>query len=217
MGRRLLLIGMVIALPIALLTTIGAGAAWAPTSSVRFVGNLSCNLQGTITITPAATNTNTGPWTVAFNGTNNACVGLPYTTTSGTTAHTSLTQGGETLTGSTESFSVVVTGTGAVGTLCHLLEFGGVIARPISFTINWTGTSPITATHVSYPNGGNIMPPGIIDLLNGTTTGSFTGTADIALGYNLAHVFAACASVAGLSTLPVNHLGGDNLMVGPAF
>jgi hypothetical protein len=129
---------------------------------------------------------------------------------------TPLIEGGEKLKSSTETFTFTVTGTGAVGTLCHDLEYGGPIATPISFGINWIGTSPISGTQVSYPNGGTIYP-GLIALLNGTTGGSFAGTADILLGYNLANVFTACASTGGLSTSPVNHLGGDNLMVGPAF
>ena len=220
MSRKLFLSALAIALPVALLATIGSGVASGqsikPTTPVTFVGNISCNLQGTLTITPAATNTNTGPWTVAFTGKNNMCVGLPYTNSTGTTVTTPLIQGGEKLKKSTENFTFTVTGTGAVGTLCHDLEGGGPIATPINFGINWIGTSPITGTQVSYPNGGTIVP-GLIELLNGTTGGSFAGTADILLGYNLAHVFTACASVGGLSTLPLNHLGGDNLMVGPAF
>jgi hypothetical protein len=220
MSRKLFLAALAIALPVALLATIGSGAASGqsvrPATPVTFVGNISCNLQGTITITPAATNTNPGPWVVKFTGKNNKCVGLPYTNTAGTTVTTPLTQSGEKLKSSTETFTFTVTGTGALGTLCHDLELGGPIATPITVAINWLGTSPITGTQVSYPNGGTIYP-GLIALLNGTTGGSFAGTADILLGYNLANVFTACASTAGLSTLPVNHLGGDNLMVGPAF
>jgi hypothetical protein len=220
MVRKLLLAAMAVAIPTALLATVGSGAASSarprPTTAITFVGNISCNLQGTITISPAATTANAGPWTVTFKGTNNKCVGLPYTTAAGGTTTTPLTQGGEKLKGSTESFSYQVTGAGALGTLCKDLEFGGPIATPISFGISWTGTSPITATRVAYPNGGTVYP-GLIALVNGPTTGSFAGTADVLLGYNLAKVFTGCASAAGLSSLPANHLGGDNLMVGPAF
>jgi hypothetical protein len=209
-----------ITIPMALLATVGSGIASSarprPTTAVTFVGNVSCNLQGTFTISPAATTSNAGPWTVTFKGTNNKCVGLPYTTAAGGTTTTPLTQSGEKLKGSTESFSYVVTGAGALGTLCRNLEFGGPIATPIGFGITWIGTSPITPTKVTYPNGGTVYP-GLIALVNGATSGSFAGTADVLLGYNLATVFTDCASAAGLSSLPANHLGGDNLMVGPAF
>ncbi len=53
--------------------------------------------------------------------------------------------------------------------------------------------------------------------VNGPTSGSFAGTIDVLLGYNLVTVANDCALATGLTTLPMNHLGGDNLMVGPAF
>jgi hypothetical protein len=65
---------------------------------------------------------------------------------------------------------------------------------------------------------GTTIVPGVLEWLNGPTTGSFAGTTDILLGYNLASVFADCAAGGpGISSLPVTSLGGDNLMVGPAF
>lgn len=205
----------------ALLVTIESAVAYSRavkssnSDPVTFTGNISCNLQGTATITPAATNTGSGPWTVSFTGANNKCVGL---------GSTSLTQGGpagpsETLKASKESFSFTFTNpAGALGGLCLALENGGAIATGITVTITWIGTSPITSTTVSYPNGGQILP-GLILLQNGSVpaTSSFGGTADIFLGYNLATVWTDCAKATGLASLPLNHLGGDNLMVGPAF
>jgi hypothetical protein len=220
MARKSVLMAMTVALPIAFLTTVGSGVAWAPTPPpppVTFVGNISCNLQGTITITPAANNVNFGTYVVKFTGTNNHCVGLP-TSSTGTTV-TPLTQGGEHLKKSTDTFTFTFPQTSTTGgLLCTTLEHGGPIPTPISTTINWLGTSPITSTGVMFPNGGTIVP-GVIELLNGGNApgSSFAGTTDILLGYNLASVFAACATTAGLSTFPVNHLGGDNLMAGPAF
>lgn len=59
--------------------------------------------------------------------------------------------------------------------------------------------------------------PGLIMWVNGPTSGTFAGTIDLFLGYNIITVAADCGLATGLSTLPVNSLGGDNLMVGPAF
>jgi len=221
MSKKLMLGALSAVLPVAtFVVAIGVGSASGkvrPHSPVTFVGNLSCNLQGTLTVSPAAFNgVGSGPWTVTFTGKNNHCKGLPYTTSSGTTATTPLSQGGETLKKSTESFSYSVSGSGALGLLCSDFEHGGPIATPIGFGITWLGTSPITGTQLNYPNGGT-QYPGLIALINGSAGGSFTGTADVLLGYNLVTVNTDCASAAGLSTLAINHLGGDNLMVGPAF
>jgi hypothetical protein len=215
---KLSLVAMAVAAPLALLATMGSTVASAGSAGpavadpATFTGNISCNLQGTATITPAATNTGKGPWTVTFTGKNNKCVGL---------GATSLTQGSpqETLTGSTDSFSFTfINPAGALGGLCLALETGGTIATPIVTTINWLGTSPITPTTVSYPNGGQILP-GLILLKNGgvPATSSFAGTADIFLGYNLATVWTDCALATGLSTLKLKHLGGDNLLAGTSF
>lgn len=223
MIRRFAMVVTGIGLLAALWASAGSEAASAnarpPVPPVTFVGNISCDLQGSITITPAAFNgIGSGTWTVTFVGKNNHCVGLPYVNSLGTTSTTPMTQGGERLTHSKDTFSFTVNGSGAVGLLCNDFEYGGPIATPVTTTINWLGTSPITSTGVTFPNGGTIVP-GVIELLNGTNAlgSSFAGTTDILLGYNLATVFTACASTTGLSTLPVNHLGGDNLMVGPAF
>ena len=61
------------------------GESVKPTTPVTFVGNISCNLQGTITISPGwEPKTNTGPWVVTFTGTKTGGVGLPYTSSTGT-------------------------------------------------------------------------------------------------------------------------------------
>jgi len=219
MFRKAFLAPVAATVAIALLVTIGTDVASANSakpalSPVTFAGNISCNLQGKLSISPPATLTSAGPWTVTFTGTNNKCVGL------GTTSLTqggSAAGGGETLKSSKESFTfTIVNVTGALGTLCTDLETGGPIATPVNTTINWLGTSPITPSAVVFPNGGTFLP-GLIQLVNGPTGGSFAGTTDILLGYNLATVWTQCATATGLATLPVNHLGGDNLMVGTAF
>jgi len=220
MLRKAFLASTAATVVIALLVTIGVEAASSAKSSragsdpTTFTGNISCNLQGIISISPAATLTSAGPWTVTFKGVNNKCVGLGGTSlTQGGTP----TGGGETLTKSTDTFTFTVQNvTGALGTLCTDLETGGPIATPVNTTIDWLGTSPITASTVVFPNGGQFVP-GLIQLLGGSTSGSFTGTTDVLLGYNLLTVWTDCATATGLATLPVNHLGGDNLMVGTAF
>lgn len=218
MIRKPLVATTVIAVSIVLVDLIGSRPAWAPPPPVTFVGNVSCNLQGTITITPAAFNASPGSWMVTFAGHNNACVGLP-SGTGGVTTTTPLTQGGVHLTHSTDTFSFTAYGgsNSTSPTLCADLEHGGPLtASAFTTTIHWLGSGPITPTGVSF--SGATAVPGIIELLNGTNTnGSFAGTTDILLGYNLASVFTQCGSTLGLSHLPVNHLGGDNLMVGPAF
>jgi hypothetical protein len=217
--KGLFLAAMVVVLPIAVLTTVGSGIASGsasqpvPASPVTFVGNVSCNLVGKLTINPPVTDTSNAPETVTFNGKNSKCVGLP--TAVGTTP---MTQNGVKLKSSHESFVFSFIGTGGAGALCQSLKVGMMPTPPtvITMPINWTGTGPITQTLLNFPNG-LLFYPGLAVLVNGSATGSFAGTSDVLLGYNLANVFTACASSTGLSSLPINQLGGDNLMVGPAF
>jgi len=222
MIRKFVLVAMTVALPVALLTTVGSGVASSNPphplviGPVTFTGNVSCNLSGALTISPPATNTSTGPYTVTFTGKNKKCVGLYGTILSqglpGTTALVTLKK-------SLESFSYVVPATpNAPGNLCNTFLSGGS-APPVlpPFPITWFGSGgTISPTIASFPLGGNILP-GLMTWINGPTVGSFAGTTDLFLGYNLVTVAAGCAVATGISTLPVNDLGGDNLMVGPAF
>jgi len=225
MSKKLLFAALFALVPVAILVSVGSGVASGHPNNppVTFTGAVSCNLQGTLSITPAALQGSGSPsYTLMFKGTNNHCVGLPYQTAStGTWTTTPLVQGGETLKKSKESFTVTVSLPGAVINLCNDLEFGGasLAVTPFAAAITWIGTSPITPTQVSFPAGSSltIPVPGVIALMNGTTAGSFAGTVDISLGYNVAKVFAGCATAAGLSTLPINHLGGDNLLVGQGY
>lgn len=224
MLRKFALMAMAVALPVALLTAVAPGVATAgkvhPSGigPVTFVGNVSCNLTGKITISPPVTNTSVGPYTITFTGTNKKCVGLGSTVLSqglpGTTAVVTLKK-------STEAFSyMTVFNPNAIpGEFCNKLESGGTVSAPVPpFPINWFGMGgTITPSSVSFPLGLTIAP-GVLQWLNGPTAGSFAGTTDILLGYNLAAVFADCAPAGpGVTTFPVTDLGGDNLMVGPAF
>jgi len=226
MSRKVLLAAMAIAVPIALLIAIGSGVASGKTKAlhdppppVAFTGNVSCNLQGKITISPAAFNGIGYTWTITFTGTNSACVGLLGTILT----QPNVAGAPETLKKSIDSFSYTVSApaSGPPGALCNDLEYGGSLPLSgFSGTITWLGTSPISPTTVSYPAGSSMtMLPGVIALMGGltTATSSFPGTVDILLGYSVATVFTDCASTTGLSTLPVGHLGGDNLLVGSAF
>ena len=226
MSRKLLFAALSALLPVAIVVVAtGAGSASGkvrPHSPVTFTGAVSCNLHGTLTIAPAALQgTGASSYTLSFTGTNNKCVGLPYQNAAGVWSTTSLTQGGEKLKKSTESFTVTVSLPGAVINLCNDLEFGGasLAVTPFAAAINWIGSSPINATQVTYPSGSslNVPAPGVVTLMSGTTAGSFAGTIDISLGYNVAKVFAGCATTTGLSSLTINHLGGDNLLVGQGF
>ena len=76
MLRKLIVAAIAVMLPVALLTTITSGVASAAFPPVTFTGNISCNLTGTMTISPAATSTSTGPYTVTFVGKNPECFGL---------------------------------------------------------------------------------------------------------------------------------------------
>jgi hypothetical protein len=125
-----------------------------------------------------------------------------------------------TLTKSTEKFSYVVPASpNSPGALCNTLLSGGPNPSPINpFPIKWAGAGgTIVPTTTHFPVGGNVVP-GIMTWVNGPNlAGSFPGTTDLLLGYNLATAIAGCTGPAGLTTLAMNHLGGDNLMVGTAF
>ena len=225
MSKKLMFGALSALLPVALLVVaIGAGSASGkvrPHQPVTFTGAVSCNLHGTLSISPPALNSASSAYSLSFTGTNNHCKGLPYPTATGATGTTSLTQGGETLKKSTENFKFSIGTTANPVNLCSDLEYGAA-AVPWGGgggSITWLGTSPIAGTTLSTPSplsALNIFPT-VIPLLNWTATGSFAGTADLLLGYNVATVFAKCATTTGLSTLPINHLGGDNLLVGPGF
>jgi hypothetical protein len=216
MTRKLALVALVVTIPLALLTTVGSGVASAAFPPVTFSGNISCNLSGTVTISPPATNSSTGPYTVTFMGKNNKCVGL-Y----GTSLTLSIASTGQTvkLKKSTETFSFVVpAGSGGPGALCNTFLGGGSLPAVNPFTINWTGSGgTIVPTTTSFPAGGSAAP-GLLTWMNGPNLAgsSFAGTTDVFLGFNLVTAINDCAG-AGISSLPVNDLGGDNLMVGTTF
>ncbi len=217
MVRKLVLAAMAVALPAALLTTVGSGVASAAFPPVTFNGNVSCNLSGTMTISPAATSTSTGPYTVTFVGKNTKCVGL-Y----GTSLTLSVASTGQTvkLKKSTEKFSFTVPASpNAPGALCNTLLSGGTTPPISPFPIGWLGSGgTLVPTTTEFPVGGNVVP-GIMTWVNGTNlAGSFPGTTDLYLGYNLATAIADCAATGpGVTTLAMNDVGGDNLMVGAAF
>ena len=215
MIRKLILAAMAVTLPVALLTTVGPGVASAAFPPVTFNGNISCNLTGTMTISPAATSTSTGPYTVSFVGKNSKCIGLYGTSLTVTVASTGQTVN---LTNSKEKFSFVIpAGANAPGGLCNTLLSGGTTPAISAFPIKWLGTGgTIVPTTTRFPLGGNVVP-GIFTWVNGTNLpGSFPGTTDMNLGYNLATAIAGCTGP-GITTLAMHDLGGDNLMVGTAF
>jgi len=183
---------------------------------VTFTGNVSCNLSGTVTISPPATSTSTGPYTVTFAGKNTKCVGL-Y----GTSLTVSIASTGQkvTLKKSTETFSFAVPASpNAPGALCHTLLGGGSLPAVGPFPINWMGSGgTIAPTITHFPLGGNAAP-GLLTWMNGPNLpgSSFAGTTDLFLGFNLVTAITDCSG-AGISSIPVNDLGGDNLMVGTAF
>jgi hypothetical protein len=216
MIRKLALVALAITIPVALLTTVGSGEASAAFPPVTFSGNISCNLSGTVTISPPATNTSTGPYTVTFVGKNTKCVGL-Y----GTSLTLSVASTGQTvkLKKSTETFSFTVPASpNAPGALCNTFLAGGPLPAVNPFAINWTGSGgTIVPTTTSFPSGGTAAP-GLLTWMNGPNAGgsSFAGTTDLFLGFNLVTAINDCSG-AGIASLPANDLGGDNLMVGTTF
>jgi hypothetical protein len=215
MVRKLALAGIAAVLLLALLTVVGSGVASAGPPPVTFTGNVSCNLSGSITITPPATSTSTGPYTVTFTGKNTKCVGLYGTSLSQTSAAGTKPVK---LKSSTETFSYIVPASpNAPGALCNTFLSGGTTPPVNPFPIIWHGMyGTIVPTTTAFPLGGNVVP-GIMTWVNGPVlAGSFPGTTDLFLGYNLATAIADCTG-AGIAALPMNDLGGDNLMVGSAF
>jgi hypothetical protein len=216
MIRKLALALLTVTLPVALLTTVGSGDASAAFPPVTFSGNISCNLSGTMTISPPATSTSTGPYMVTVAGKNTKCVGLYGTSLVHTVASTGQTVK---LKRSTESFSFTVPASpNAPGALCNTLLGGGSLPSVNPFPINWLGSGgTIVPTTTHFPLGGNASP-GLLTWMNGPNLAgsSFAGTTDLFLGFNLVTAINDCSG-AGISSLPVNDLGGDNLMVGTAF
>jgi hypothetical protein len=216
MIRKLALVALAVTIPVALVTTVGSGDASAAFPPVKFSGNVSCNLAGTVTISPPATSTSTGPYVVTFAGKNSKCVGL-Y----GTSLTLSVASTGQTvkLKKSTETFSFTVPASpNTPGALCNTLLGGGSLPPVNPFPINWAGSGgTIVPTTTHFPAGGSAAP-GLLTWMNGPNLAgsSFAGTTDLFLGFNLVTAINDCSS-AGISSLPANDLAGDNLMVGSAF
>jgi hypothetical protein len=208
MKKVFALLAMAVLLPFGFLLAAGSGVATAASKTTTFDGNISCNLQGTVKISPAITATSVGPYKVTVKMTNNNCIGLNGTST---------TQNGETIISSTESLTFTVPSTGVAG--CSTLLSGGSIATP-PITVKWKGTSKITSTVLGASNTTITVgsPNSVLSLTGAVTSGwSSPATYQINLGINTAAVAAACAGKKGLKGFPVNDLNGDNLEIGPAF
>jgi hypothetical protein len=224
MIRKFITSAALIALPIGFFATLGAGSAQAA-SPVTFKGSISCGLTGTITFTPPLSNSQTTATTTAkFKGTNKPCKGINGT---------KLTQGGETLKSSKDSFSFTFPASSSGS--CSVLASGAV--PPISLAITWVGTSPITATKVVFPAGTISISNGVIEYLKGKSTGSFAGSGRMALQagtikegngtvvpFSITNAANACAGsgIAALTLVQPNpppkpFTKNDNLEVGKAF
>jgi hypothetical protein len=212
------------ALPLGLIVTLGAASAQAA-APVTFTGSISCSLVGTITFTPPLSNTQTSkPTTATFKGKNNHCKG---------THGTSLTQKGETLKSSTDSYSFTLPANTSGS--CAPLATGTLPATTMAVT--WIGTSPITGSKLTFKPGTFNPNTGLAEYLTGTSAGSFAGSARTALQastisegngttvpYSLANVEAACAG-SGVKDLtfiqpkpePPPFSTNDNLEVGKAY
>jgi len=139
---------------------------------VTFKGSISCSLTGTVTFKPELTLKVPGPAiTATFKGKNTHCTGVTYHG-----IKTSLTQGGETLTGSTENFTFKI----AASTKSTCAGLNGAAPPITGAVVDWTGTSPITPTKLTFKKG-TINAAGLITYTVGTSTGSFPGTAKIQL------------------------------------
>jgi len=207
MKKTLGLLGLVVMLPFGLLALAGSGVA-AAGGSTTFDGNISCNLQGTVKVSPAITPTSVGPYKATVKMTNNDCIGLDGTST---------TQNGETIISSTESVKFTVPSTGAAG--CSTLLSGGTIAIP-AITVKWKGTSKITTTVLGASSAviGVGSPNSTLSVTGAVTSGwSSPATYQISLGIDTATLAAACTSKKGVKSFAVNDLSGDNLEIGPAF
>jgi hypothetical protein len=217
MLRKLLIGTATAALPIGLLVTVGAPSAQAIAVPVTFTGNISCSLTGKMTFVPPLTNGGTSPTTVTFTGKNKLCkgVGIPPT---------SLKQGGAKLKKSKEAYSFTLPANNCTALL-------GGIAPPISMTVNWLGTSPITPTVITFPQGITSSSGGHTSIIyaipnDGVATGSFAGTAemDLEILQTDAQLLSEC-SHKGIKSLtliqpkpePPPFAKNDNLEVGPLF
>jgi len=211
MKKTLGLLGLVVMLPFGLLALAGSGVA-AAGGSTTFDGNISCNLQGTVKVSPAITPTSVGPYKATVKMTNNDCIGLDGTST---------TQNGETIISSTESLSYTIPPSSPPKPGCVALASGGSEPIPAS-TIKWKGTSKITSTVLGASTATiTTGSPNSVLAVTGNVTSGWstppTATYSISLGINTATVAAGCDSKKGLSKFAVNDLGGDNLEIGPAF
>jgi hypothetical protein len=224
MLRKIFTAAALSALPIGFFATLGAEPVQAA-SPVTFTGSISCSLVGTATFKPPLSNSQTSKSTTAtFKGTNNHCKGVDGT---------KLTQGGETLKASKDSFSFTIPA--SAGGSCSSLASGTVPATTLAVT--WTGTSPITASKVAFPAGTISITNGVIEYMKGKSTGSFAGTGRMALqatkisepngttvAFSVSAAAAACAGP-GISDLtlaqpnpePKPFSKNDNLEVGKAF
>jgi hypothetical protein len=224
MIRKFLTGAAIMALPIGFFATLGAGSAQAA-SPVTFKGSISCSLVGTVTFSPPLSNSNTTKATVAtFKGTNNHCKGIKGT---------SLTQRGETLKSSKDSFSFKFPA--STSGSCSPLASGAV--PPVTMTVKWVGTSPITSSKLKFPAGTISISNGVIEYLKGKSTGSFAGSAQtamqatkISLGngtvekYSITNAANACTA-SGIKDLTLSQPNpepkpfskNDNLEVGKAF
>lgn len=222
--RKFLAAAALATLPLALVVTAGAASAQAA-APVTFTGSISCSLTGTITFTPPLSDSQTTqPTKATFTGTNTHCTGIDGT---------KLTQKGETLKGSKDSFSVTIPANSSGS--CAGLATGTLPGTTIAVT--WTGTSPITGSKLTFKSGTLNPETGLIEYLKGTSSGSFAGTARTALqatkisegngttvAYSIANVEAACAG-SGVKDLTLSQPNpepkpfskNDNLEVGKAF
>lgn len=224
MIRKFFAVPALAALTLGSLAIFGAGSAQAA-APVTFKGSISCSLEGTVTFTPALSNSQTTAATSAtFKGTNSDCKGVKGT---------SLTQGGETLTGSTDTltFTLPASTSGS----CASLAAGTVPAA--AAVVKWTGTSPIKLSKLTLPAGTINLTTGVIEYLKGKSAGSFRGTAQLALEaadisepngtslpYSASNAATACAGP-GISDIefvqpnpePKPFSEDDNLEVGKAY
>lgn len=224
-SSRAIMIAIAIVIPITTIGVFAAGGMASAASPVTFKGNISCSLTGTVTFsTPLKLGVSQPAIRATFKGKNVDCTGIKGT---------KLTQGGETLKSSTEDFTFTIAANKAGG--CDGLAT--MTSPPITgATVNWVGTSPITATKLSF-KAGTITSAGLITYGSGTATGSFAGTAKVQLQsseiselgttklipYTAANAAAACKKP-GISditfvqpkpssTYPKN----DNEEIGPLF
>jgi hypothetical protein len=211
MRRKLIMVGLAVLLPIGFMASIGTGIA-AAKGTTTFGGDISCNLQGTIKLSPAINLTTpvTVPVKVTAKLTNNDCIGLDGT---------SITQNGETIISSTESLSYTIPPSNPPQPGCVALAGGGTEPIPAS-TIKWKGTSKITSTVLGASTATITTgsPNSILSVTGTVNSGWITpATYSINLGINTATVAAGCQGKKGLKSFAVNDLNGDNLEIGPAF